>query len=76
MIHFFFIISITFMSYIVYAAYFKDLAYRHYELGFRIPGLKNVSSYILVYRILVAAFLIMLITLYILTISGVIVINY
>jgi len=64
--HLIFIPIIIWLAYVVYAAWFKDWAKKHYEMGFRIPGPTSLPGYILTYRVIVVLSLLCIIILYIL----------
>ena len=69
--HLIFISIIIWLSYVVYAAWFKDWAKRHYEMEFKIPGPKSLPGYIRTYRAMVVLSLLGMIALYILILAGV-----
>jgi hypothetical protein len=72
MIHFITIPLIIFLSYIVYATYFKDWAKKHWESGGKwAPFMpEDERSFIRVFKVVVIITLIFIITLYILILTG------
>jgi hypothetical protein len=67
--HLVFIPLIILVSWVVYGAWFKDWAKRHHEIGF-MPGPKNLRAYIWTFRGLTVLVLIMMITFYVLILTG------
>lgn len=67
--HLYFIPLIFIALWAVYGVWVKDWATRHYKMGF-IPGPKNLHAYIWTLRGLVVVALLLIITLYILILTG------
>ena len=70
MVHFIFIPLIVLMLWMVYGAFFRNWAKKHYESGFR-PGPKDLHAYTREYQVEVILALLFVIIIYVLIITGV-----
>jgi hypothetical protein len=67
--HLVFIPLIILSLWVVYGAWFRGWAKKHYEIGF-MPGPSNLRAYIWTFRGLTVVGLIMMITFYVLALMG------